>query len=58
MLPEITTSIDEPLADAMVRIGFARSKREARHLISAGAVRLRKLTERLEAAEPDETTYS
>lgn len=40
MLPTIEVKVGELLINAIVRIGFARSKREARYFIQAGAVRL------------------
>lgn len=40
MLPTIEVKVGELLVDAIVRIGFATSKREARYFITHGAVRL------------------
>ena len=40
MLPETEVRIGEPLIDVMVRLGFAKSKREARYFITHGAVSL------------------
>lgn len=40
MLPTIEVKVGELLVDAIVRIGFASSKREARYFITHGAVRL------------------
>lgn len=40
MLPTIEVKVGELLVDAIVRIGFAASKREARYFITHGAVRL------------------
>lgn len=40
MLPTIEVKVGELLVDAIVRIGFAKSKREARYFITHGAVRL------------------
>jgi tyrosyl-tRNA synthetase len=43
ILPTIEVKTGEKLIDALVRIKFATSKREAKHLIQAGAVRLIKI---------------
>lgn len=40
MLPTIEVKIGESLVDVLVRIGFAKSKREARYFITHGAVKL------------------
>lgn len=42
MLPTIDVKVGELLVDAIVRLGFAVSKREARYFITHGAVRLRR----------------
>jgi tyrosyl-tRNA synthetase len=39
-LPTVEVKIGESLVDALIKIGFARSKREARYFITAGAIRL------------------
>ncbi len=41
--PTIEVHLVDSLVDALVRIGFASSKREARYFITSGAVRLRPL---------------
>lgn len=45
-LPKLTVKIGDEFADVIVHIGFAKSKREARYLIKAGAVSLRKMSTR------------
>lgn len=55
MLPTCEVKIGESLVDAIVRLGFATSKREARYFITHGAVRLRrwKKIEELSTDEDD-----
>lgn len=43
-LPILAVKIGDRLDGVLARIGFAKSKREARYLIEAGAVRLGPVT--------------
>lgn len=56
-LPTIEVKVGELLVDAIVRIGFARSKREARYFIQAGAVRLGRWKKINEMEQSAELTY-
>lgn len=54
MLPTVEVEIGESLVDVLVRIGFAKSKREARYFITHGAVKLA----RVSALPPKQSTVT